>query len=112
VCLQIYTIRVISLITESVYVLATGEANVRPEATERRSAVRRLWEGWKRVGRRIGDFQARALLTLFYFVILGPFALVIRLAFDPLALAPGAPKGWQPLKITAGAPLDRARRQS
>ena len=71
-------------------------------------ALRRLWAGWKRVGRKIGDFQARVLLTLFYFVILAPFAVVIRFKADPLGLKRGG--GWHPV-TRAGDPLERARRQ-
>ena len=70
--------------------------------------LRRLWEGWKRVGRKIGDFQARVLLTVFYFVILAPFAVVVRFKADPLGIKRGG--GWHPV-VRAGAPIERARRQ-
>jgi hypothetical protein len=70
--------------------------------------LRRLWEGWKRVGRKIGDFQARVLLTLFYFVILAPFAVIVRFKADPLGLKRGG--GWLPV-VRAADPLTRARRQ-
>jgi hypothetical protein len=74
-----------------------------------KTALRRLWEGWKRVGRKIGDFQARLLLTVFYFVILAPFALVMRCLADPLGLK--RPGGWHAVKPAAGPALERARRQ-
>ena len=74
--------------------------------------LRRLWNGWQRVGRKIGDVQARALLTVFYFVILAPFALIVGWATDPLALKPATSKGWQPRASAPGTPLERARRQS
>ena len=70
--------------------------------------LRRLWEGWKRVGRKIGDFQARVLLTFFYFVVLAPFALAVRWKADPLGLKRDG--GWHPV-VRAGTPLERARRQ-
>lgn len=70
--------------------------------------LRRLWEGWKRFGRKMGDFQARLLLTVFYFVILAPFALVVRLGADPLGLKRSG--GWLPVTRDAD-PLARARRQ-
>ena len=69
----------------------------------------RLWEGWKRLGKRLGDFQARVFLTVFYFVILAPFALVVRGLADPLGLK--RPAGWQTVKPAAASPLERARRQ-
>ena len=70
--------------------------------------VRRLWQGWKRIGRKIGDVQARILLTIFYFVIVAPFALAVRVFADPLK--PKTSKGWRPR--TAGTPApEQARRQ-
>jgi hypothetical protein len=69
-----------------------------------------FWEAWKRLGKRIGDFQARLLLTVFYFVILAPFALVVRWASDPLSLKRSGDR-WHPSGDRAGAPLDRARNQ-
>jgi hypothetical protein len=32
----------------------------------------------KRAGKRIGEFQARLLMSFFYFVVLGPIALISR----------------------------------
>jgi hypothetical protein len=51
-----------------------------------RPTLRRLWERWKVVAHAIGNFQARVLLTVFYFVIAPPFALVVKLMRDPLSL--------------------------
>jgi hypothetical protein len=74
--------------------------------------LRRLWQGWKRFGKKVGDFQARLLLTIFYFVILSPFALGMRAA-DPLALRKGGDPAWRPRPATPeGDVLTRARRQS
>jgi hypothetical protein len=77
----------------------------------RSSLWRRLWLGWKHVGRSVGDFQARVLLTVFYFVVIAPFALIVRWATDPLAVKPATPKGWRPREASPGMPLERARRQ-
>lgn len=71
----------------------------------------RLWRGWKRLARRIGDIQARVLLTLFYFVILSPFALIVRWASDPLAIKAGTPHGWRPRASGAATAVERARQQ-
>ena len=43
-----------------------------------------IWRGWKEVAVYIGDFQARLLLTLFYFTVAMPFALLVRWISDPL----------------------------
>jgi hypothetical protein len=73
--------------------------------------LRRAWKAWKRFGKKVGDLQARIILTVFYFVILAPFGLGMRAA-DPLGLRqPGG--GWRPRpSAPAGDPLVRARRQS
>ena len=49
------------------------------------SVVVRAWERWKVIAHAIGTFQARVLLSLFYFLIVPPFALIVKLK-DPLAL--------------------------
>jgi hypothetical protein len=68
---------------------------------------RRLWEWWKGTARKIGDFQARVLLVVFYFVLLAPFALLVRLTADPLALKPRTARGWQ---VRVEGPLPPAKR--
>jgi hypothetical protein len=75
------------------------------------SALRAVWRWWTRVAHRIGDFQARVLLTVFYYVILGPFALVLRRG-DPLGIGPGAPRGWRSRESTPRPIAEQAQRQS
>ena len=74
-------------------------------------SARQLWERWKRIARKIGDFQARALMTVFYFLILGPLSLVFRWRSDPLAIKPSTPRGWRHREDKDGIPMDQARRQ-
>jgi hypothetical protein len=73
--------------------------------------MKKIWEGWKRIAKKIGDFQARVILTVLYFVIIGPFALIIRWAADPLALKKGGEPGWRPKAQTEDSPLKRAINQ-
>ncbi len=73
--------------------------------------VGRAWGRWKRVARAIGDVQARLILAVFYFVAVGPFALVVRWAYDPLAIKPSTPKGWRAREPGGDAPMERATRQ-
>ena len=51
------------------------------------------------------------MLSLAYLLVVAPFAIVVRLATDPLALKTGAPKGWRLRPPPTEPPLDRARRQ-
>ena len=73
---------------------------------------RGLWELWKRVARRIADVQARGILSVVYFLVLAPFAVIVAHGRDPLALKPTSPHGWRPRPEAKVATLERARSQS
>lgn len=75
-------------------------------------SARQLWERWKRIARKIGDFQARALMTIFYFLVVGPVAVALRWRSDPLALKPRTPRGWRDSEAKEGGAMEHARRQS
>ena len=49
------------------------------------SKLKELWQGWVRVSKKIADFQARLLLSLFYLLMVFPLGLIARLFSDPLA---------------------------
>jgi hypothetical protein len=40
--------------------------------------LKRMWHAWKRIAHKIGNFQARVLLTVFYAVLVFPFGMVKR----------------------------------
>lgn len=46
--------------------------------------LKTLWETWKRLAKKIGNFQARVFLTLLYAVVVLPFGLIVRLFSDSL----------------------------
>ena len=75
--------------------------------------ARQLWERWKRIARKIGDFQARALMTVFYFLILGPTGhgapLAQRSVGDQAEQRRGAGRNRESRE---GRPMEHARRQS
>ncbi len=48
--------------------------------------IRHLWRAWSRLAHRIGNFQARVLLTIVYAVVVLPFGLLVRLFGDPLRI--------------------------
>jgi hypothetical protein len=68
----------------------------------------RLLEGWKSWSRRLGNYQGRLILAFFYFTVLIPFALVVKVFSDPLSLRVRA--GWADRKAGA-ADVDSARMQ-
>ena len=68
------------------------------------------WEAWKRLARRIAEFQSRVLLMLLYVVLLMPVGLCLRLMADPLRRRTPEQSNWTPRAETA-ATLEEARRQ-
>lgn len=48
--------------------------------------MRGLWQKWKKFATIVGNFNARLLLTLFYFTLLVPFAVLRKLASDTLRM--------------------------
>jgi hypothetical protein len=73
--------------------------------------LRGLWEKWKRTARKIADFQARLLLTFFYFIFFCPFALLVKWFSDPLALKGGKIPQWGSSTWHSETHLERAKRQ-
>ena len=69
-----------------------------------------VWDRWKKIARAIGVVQTRILLVVFYFLVVLPLGLIMRMSGDPLHLK--APKGsnWTPHRHE-DASLDTARRQ-
>jgi hypothetical protein len=72
--------------------------------------LRLLWEHWKRFAHRLGNFQARLLLLLFYYVVVTPFALGLKLLADPLRLRRQTGE-WTPRAERAGDALSAAQRE-
>lgn len=70
----------------------------------------RLLCSWRRFAIRMGSFQGRLVLGFFYFTVMMPFSLVVRLAGDPLALRRRVSTGWSPWN-TASSGMDDCRRQ-
>jgi hypothetical protein len=73
-------------------------------------SLRRIWEAWKKLARRIGELNSRVLLTLLYVVLLMPFGLGLRLVADPLRRRKPVASNWIP-RTEAPAALGEARRQ-
>ncbi len=59
---------------------------------------------------RFGNMLSRIFLTLLYFLVLGPFALVYRLVADPLRLQRPKDGNWWDWRAT-NETLQAARRQ-
>ena len=74
--------------------------------------LRRIWDGWKKIARKIGDFNARVILTIFYLILLMPFAILVKTFTDPLEIKKNAKTGWQLKEENSDVtPMERAVRQ-
>ncbi len=69
----------------------------------------RIWRGWMRIARVIGNFNARVLFSIFYFVLGGPIALVVQRTSDPLDVRTRRSSYWH--QVEEEATLQGARKQ-
>jgi hypothetical protein len=71
-----------------------------------------IWAAWKETAAFIGDFQARWLLTTFYFTVVVPFGLLARLVIDPLVVSRAPQRtGWQEREPSDPRGMTQAGRQ-
>ncbi len=81
-------------------------------SAKKHTVFKRVWEWWKPVANKIGNFQARLILTIFYFTLFVPFALIVKFATDPLRIKSKTKKGWIERKQESiEDPLERAKKQ-
>ena len=73
--------------------------------------LKTLWRGWLVVARAIGSVQSRIIMTVVYFVVIGPFALAVRLFSDPLSLKTAASWHWLPRGGATTPSLESVRQQ-
>jgi hypothetical protein len=69
-----------------------------------------MFKAFLKLSERFGNMLSRTLLTVLYLVLLGPFALLYRLAADPLHLRRRRKGNWTPW-TTRNDSLSTARRQ-
>jgi hypothetical protein len=70
-----------------------------------------VWAWWKKIARVIGDFNARVILTIFYFIFLAPFALAVRFLSDPLAIKNKSAPSWGTKSEAEETLMEKAGRQ-
>jgi len=79
-------------------------------ASSIKSAAARAWARWKIIAHAIGTFQARVLLSVFYFVVVPPFALIVKVK-DPLGLRRRDISGAWVVRPAVDTSSEAARRQ-
>ena len=73
--------------------------------------LRKVWDGWKKVGHAIGDFIARLILTVLYFTIVAPFGVATRFLNDPMRIKSFRSPEWI-IRGESESTVDEARRLS
>ena len=48
--------------------------------------LKRIWENWLLIAHKIGVWQSKVIMTVFYFIVAAPFAIIIKIFFDSLAI--------------------------
>jgi hypothetical protein len=72
---------------------------------------RRWWQRWQVFAARMGNYQGRVLLIFFYFVVVTPFGVLLRLWGDPLRLRrAGGGSFWLEREVVEPG-LEKAREQ-
>ena len=73
---------------------------------------KKLWHRWKDFSKRMGSFQSRVLLSLFFFILVSPAALLIKVLGDPLRIKKiKAAESYWMAKTESPTELDDYRRQ-
>ncbi len=64
-----------------------------------KNPIKKLWQSWKNFSKRMGSFQSRIMLSLFFFIFVTPFALGVKIFSDPLKIKHQSSKShWLPKK--------------
>ena len=84
--------------------------NKEPEKLSK-NPIKKLWQSWKNFSERMGSFQSRIILSLFFFIFVSPFALAVKIFSDPLNIKHHTSKShWLP-KEEIPTDLERYKRQ-
>jgi hypothetical protein len=72
---------------------------------------KKLWQSWGSFSKRVGNFQSRIFLSLFFFILFSPLALAVKMFSDPLRIRfRGNESYWLP-KMKTEVDLEQFRRQ-
>ena len=72
--------------------------------------LKKYWNKWKVIAEKIGNFNTRLILTLFYIIFVVPIGLIMKVFTDRLKLRHPSGSAWI-TKKTQENEQDYARRQ-
>jgi len=76
-----------------------------------KNPIKKLWQIWENFSKRMGSFQSRIILSLFFFIFVSPFALAVKIFSDPLNIKHQSSKShWLPKK-EINADLEQSKMQ-
>ena len=75
------------------------------------NVFKKRWQSWNEFSKRMGSFQSRILLSLFFFVFVSPFAIAVKMFSDPLHLKYRRLTSWWIPKKEIKNELEEFRRQ-
>jgi hypothetical protein len=78
---------------------------------EKKPEKRSAWAKWKDFSTRMGGFQSRVWLSFFFFTVVMPFALLVRLFSDPLAIKIREAQSYWVAKKEAKPEIEHYKRQ-
>jgi hypothetical protein len=100
------------------FVLSSARRNKMPSKAKKAAVSgqegnlsKQLWEVWKGFAAEMGNYQGRILLAFFYFLVITPFGVLVRLFGDPLRTRSSTNPSFWDSRLTVSSGLDEARRQ-
>jgi len=84
--------------------------NKKPEKVPT-NPIKKMWQNWNNFSKRMGGFQSRIILSLFFFIFVSPFALAVKIFSDPLNIKHKSSKSHWLTKKEINADLEQSRRQ-
>jgi len=71
----------------------------------------KLWNRWKKISAKILDKEAGLILSILYFVLVAPFALILKTFADPLNLKSKSNSFWFEKETDNVSGLEALKRQ-
>jgi len=84
--------------------------NKEPEKVQK-NPIKKLWHTWNNFSKRMGGFQSKIILSLFFFIFVSPIAIAVKIFSDPLNIKYKTTKSHWLTKKEIKADLEQSRRQ-
>ena len=102
---------IMGILTISFRKLTKENQSTNDVRTMKTNTIKKLYQSWKNFSERMGNFQNRIILSLFFFIFVSPFALAMKIFSDPLKIKKRRKKShWLPKKEMK-IELEQFRRQ-